>query len=79
MVKHTQTIRRLLVEELFVFDHFVGLSLKGLTPLFIYFCKLILLLHLEFDNRFGSIPICMQKDWDCRESVFRIEVQAPER
>ena len=32
MVKHTQTIRRLLpTNYLSVFDHFVGLSLKGLT------------------------------------------------
>ena len=30
MVKHTQTIRRLLADELNVFDHFVGLALKGL-------------------------------------------------
>ena len=31
MVKHTQTIRRLLpTNYLSVFDHFVGLSLKGL-------------------------------------------------
>ena len=32
MVKHTQTIRRLLPTNcLSVFDHFVGLALKGLT------------------------------------------------
>ena len=31
MVKHTQTIRRLLPKNcLSVFDHFVGLALKGL-------------------------------------------------
>ena len=33
MVKHTQTILRLTADELFelnVFDHFVGLVLKGL-------------------------------------------------
>ena len=30
MVKHTQTIRRLFTDELFQFDHFVGLALKGL-------------------------------------------------
>ena len=30
MVKHTQTIRRQLADELSVFDHFVGLALKGL-------------------------------------------------
>ena len=31
MVKHTQTIRRLLTANCFsVFDHFVGLALKGL-------------------------------------------------
>ena len=32
MVKHTETIRRLLPTDfLSVFDHFVGLALKGLT------------------------------------------------
>ena len=32
MVKHTETIRRLLLTNfLSVFDHFVGLALKGLT------------------------------------------------
>ena len=31
MVKHTQTIRRLLGDKLSVFDHFVGLALKGLN------------------------------------------------
>ena len=31
MVKHTQTIRRQIADELSVFDHFVGLVLKGLT------------------------------------------------
>ena len=32
MVKHTQTIRRLLPTNcLSVFDHFVGLALKGLS------------------------------------------------
>ena len=30
MVKHTQTIRRQIAGELIVFDHFVGLALKGL-------------------------------------------------
>ena len=34
MVKHTQTIRRLLVINcLSVFDHFVGLALKGLITI----------------------------------------------
>ena len=31
MVKHTQTICRQFAGELFVFDHFVGLALKGLV------------------------------------------------
>ena len=36
MVKHTQTIRRLLPTNcLSVFDHFVGLALKGLKELYI--------------------------------------------
>ena len=30
MVKHTQTIRWQIADELSVFDHFVGLALKGL-------------------------------------------------
>ena len=30
MVKQAQTIRRGIASELFVFDHFVGLELKGL-------------------------------------------------
>ena len=32
IIKHTQTIRRQIADELFlsVFDHFVGLALKGL-------------------------------------------------
>ena len=32
MIKHTQTIRQLTADELLsVFDHFVGLALKGLS------------------------------------------------
>ena len=31
MVKHTQTIRRQITDELFVFDHFVGLAFKALN------------------------------------------------
>ena len=30
MVRHTETIRRKIADELSVFDHFVGLALKGL-------------------------------------------------
>ena len=33
MVKHTQAIRRQIADELSVFDHYVGLALKGLTGL----------------------------------------------
>ena len=37
MVKHTQIIRRLLSTDcLSVFDHFVGLALKGLKTLFFF-------------------------------------------
>ena len=32
MVKHTQTIRRQIAFDQSVFDHFVGLALKGLKP-----------------------------------------------
>ena len=31
MVKHTKTICRQIADDLSVFDHFVGLALKGLT------------------------------------------------
>ena len=34
MVKHTQAIRRQFADELFVFEHFVKLVLKGLKGLF---------------------------------------------
>ena len=45
MAKHTQTIRRLLSTNcLSVFDHFVGLALKGLTEVNITFFMQILLL-----------------------------------
>ena len=33
MIKHTQTIRRQIADELSVSDHFVGLALKGLLLL----------------------------------------------
>ena len=44
MVKHTQTIRCQIAEELFglsVFEHFVGLAFKGLTlnPRLLYYKK----------------------------------------
>ena len=54
MVKHTQTIRwHKLTNYLNVFDHFVGLALKGLThfrPMFIWhqYCK-------EYENIFDMI------------------------
>ena len=36
MVNHTQTIRRQIADEfLSVFDHFVGLALKGLISIFL--------------------------------------------
>ena len=35
MVKRTQTIRRQIADKLSVFDHFVGLALKGLSSGFI--------------------------------------------
>ena len=48
MVKHTQTIRRIFPTNcLSVFDHFVGLALKGLSTLQEWFSlpqKLLLLL-----------------------------------
>ena len=41
MVKHTQTIRRNLPTNCFsVFDHFVGLSLKGLSIIELSFDEL---------------------------------------
>ena len=47
MVEHTQTIRRQFPEELFVFDYFVGLKLKGLTILFVPELVIILLVLLN--------------------------------
>ena len=45
MVKHTQTIRRQFADEfLIVFDHFVGLALKGLKKS----CHYIETSHLIF-------------------------------
>ena len=42
MVKHTQTIRRLLLTNcLSVFDHFIGLALKGLRDIAKYTLKLV--------------------------------------
>ena len=42
MVEHTQTIRRLLQTNcLSVFDHFVGLALKGLIKIFLNFYMII--------------------------------------
>ena len=35
MVKHTQTICRQIADELNVFDHFVGLGLKGLIYVYL--------------------------------------------
>ena len=40
MVKHNQTIRRKIADELFECDHFVELALKGLSQLKTMFCGL---------------------------------------
>ena len=46
MVKHTQTIRWLLqINCLSVFDHFVGLTLKGLNLLFVKIQMIMKLIH----------------------------------
>ena len=50
MFKHTQTIRQLLLTNcLIVFDHFVGLALRGLTSmlLFIYVMQLSYLIDIS--------------------------------
>ena len=39
MIKHTQTIRRQIAVELFEFDHFVELALKGLINGLIFLQK----------------------------------------
>ena len=39
MVKHNQTVRWQIAEELFVFDHFVGLALKELNIQAVCDCK----------------------------------------
>ena len=49
MVKHTQTIRWLLPTNcLILFDHFVGLVLKGLTNAFLKVHKITLIMVLWF-------------------------------
>ena len=45
MVKHTQTIRRQIADKLGVFDHSVGLALKGLRE-----CSLLLAIALSAKN-----------------------------
>ena len=42
MVKHTQTICRQIADELFECDHFVGLTLKGLTGTATYYTNLFM-------------------------------------
>ena len=43
MVKHTQTIRRQIADELYeMFDHFVGLALKGLTSVICWMASVYL-------------------------------------
>ena len=57
MVKQTQTIRRLLLTNcLSVFDHFVGLALKGLMDLLFQVVE---------------IPVCMlfNKRWTKRTAI----------
>ena len=59
MVKHTQTIRRF-----FVFDHFVGLALKGLTfsqtKIYSYHVISPFLEHLASFHMYCYLPfICM--------------------
>ena len=50
MIKHAQTIRRQTADELFEFDHFVKLALKGLSNTqkrrlnyrpYVYMCLLV--------------------------------------
>ena len=40
MAKHTQTILSVEADKLSVWDHFVGLALKGLTSYFLAFLKI---------------------------------------
>ena len=51
MVKHTQKIRRRIADELSVFDHFVGLALKGLR-------LLIVAVMFMYSLLWFSIPCC---------------------
>ena len=56
MVKHTQTIRRQIVDELFeCVDHFVGLALKGLRTFELFFnrfTRFIRLHHINYRNKY---------------------------
>ena len=60
MVKHTQTIRRLLSAKcLGVFDHFVGLTLKGLKWCYTYYYMVNLLCagrRLNVNDMFRKHP-----------------------
>ena len=53
MVKETQTIRRKIADHLNVFDHFVGLVLKGLkylrnfSAILIQTCLILIVLELR--------------------------------
>ena len=65
MVKHTETIRRLLpMKCLSVFDHFVGLTLKVLNLLHIRFCSLFDISSINWehqhrrDNRITQNALC---------------------
>ena len=60
MVRHTQTIRWLLqTNGLSVFDHFVGLALKGLNLLFVKIQMIMKLIHRNpmRKNSFWNIHI----------------------
>ena len=59
MVKHTQTIRWLLPTNcLILFDHFVGLALKGLSNVFLKVHKITLIMVLWFIILVNSVCCC---------------------
>ena len=53
MIKHTQTIRQLLPTNcLSVFDHFVGLALKGLKQCAAHLSQITIDVHTPFIERY---------------------------
>ena len=66
MAKQTQTIRRQIAVELSVFDHFVGLALKGLILLQAFSISIINNLTVDFKE----ILFLFQKYWFRNDPIY---------